>query len=309
MGKGFFHIVLMPEDGGQVRNFRITGRTLRGIVAGLILLVLALGASLAFHVRTFQEAQRTANLRAENEALRDQLDGFRKVVDELGRGIEAVGQREREARLLAGLEPVDEQTRELGIGGPELQIEPAMSIRTETRGVLRAEGRKLDALQRQMEFQKRSYAEVLDALASRREELASTPTICPIRAGYTLSSGFGSRTDPFTGRIGRHNGLDFRAAPGTPVIAPADARVSYVGYNGDFGLTVQLDHGQGIETAYCHLSTASVRVGGKVHRGDRIGAVGASGCSTGSHLHYEVMVNGRPVDPSDYVLTPRAIVD
>jgi murein DD-endopeptidase MepM/ murein hydrolase activator NlpD len=309
MGKGFFHVVLMPEDGGQVRNFRITGRMLRGIIGGLILLVLALGASLTFHVRTFQEAQRTANLRAENAALRDQLDGFRRTVDELSRGIEQVGQREREARLLAGLEPVDEQTRELGIGGPELQIEPPAAVRGETREVIRAQGRKLDALARQMEFQQRSYSEVLTALASRREQLANTPTICPIRAGYTLSSGFGSRTDPFTGRSGRHNGLDLRAAPGTPVIAPADARVSYVGYNGDFGLTIQLDHGSGIETAYCHLSSASVRVGSKIRRGDRIGAVGTSGRSTGPHLHYEVMVGGRPVDPSDYVLTPRAIVD
>jgi murein DD-endopeptidase MepM/ murein hydrolase activator NlpD len=309
MGKGFFHVVLMPEDGGQVRNFRITASTLRGSIAGLILLVLALGASLTFHVTTFREAQRSANLRAENAALRDQLDGIRRVVDELENGIDQVGQREREARLLAGLDPVDEQTRELGIGGPDLQIEPPGTIGNAAREALRTQGRRLDSLQRQMEFQKKSYSEVLTALNDRREKLASTPTICPIRAGYTLSSGFGSRTDPFTGRGGWHNGLDLRAAPGTPVLAPAEGRVSFVGYNGDFGLTIHIDHGSGLETAYCHLSSASVRVGTKIRRGDRIGAVGTSGRSTGSHLHYEVWREGRPVDPASYVLTPRAIVD
>jgi murein DD-endopeptidase MepM/ murein hydrolase activator NlpD len=309
LGKGLFHIVLMPEDGGQVRNFRITAQALRGTVGGLVLLVLALGASLTFHVRTFRDAQLTSDLRAENAALRDQLQGFRKVVDELQEGIEDVGRREREARLLAGLDPVDEQTRKLGIGGQYLQVEPPAEVDAAAREELRTQGRRLDALQRQMEFQKQSYAEVLGTLGERREKLACTPTICPIRTGYTLSSGFGSRVDPFTGRSGWHNGLDLRATPGTPVLAPADGSVSFVGYNGDFGLSIHLDHGSGIETAYCHLSSASVRSGGKVRRGDRIGAVGTSGRSTGSHLHYEVWLAGRPVDPETYVLTPRAIVD
>jgi murein DD-endopeptidase MepM/ murein hydrolase activator NlpD len=309
MRKQFFHIVWMPEDGGQVRNFRITARTLRAVVGGLVLLFFALGASLAFHVRTFREAELSAGLRAENVALRDQLEGFRKVVDDLEQGIEEAGHREREARLLAGLDPVDEQTRRLGVGGSVLQVEPPASVGPAAREELRTQGRRLDALQRQVDFQRQSYAEVLEALGTRREKLACTPTICPVRTGYTLSSGFGARKDPFTGRSGWHNGFDLRAAPGTPVLAPADGRVSYVGHNGDFGLSVHLDHGAGIETAFCHLSTAAVRAGGRVRRGDRIGSVGASGRSTGSHLHYEVWLAGRPVDPSTYILTPRAIVD
>ena len=135
MRKQCFHIVWMPEDGGQVRNFRITARTLRAVVGGLVLVIVALGASLAFHVRTFREAQLSASLRAENVALQDQLDGFRKVVDRLEQGIEDAAHREREARLLAGLDPMDEQTRRLGVGGSVLQIEPPAAV-----GAARARG-------------------------------------------------------------------------------------------------------------------------------------------------------------------------
>ena len=92
-------------------------------------------------------------------------------------------------------------------------------------------------------------------------------------------------------------------------MATADGTVSFVGRNGDFGLTIEIKHGGGIETAFCHLKSASVQPGQEVQRGERIGRVGSSGRSTGSHLHYEVRVDGHPVNPKKYILTPSVIVD
>lgn len=310
MARRFLHVVLMPEDGGSVRNFRITSRTLHGILVGLVFLVAALAASILFHVRTFRDASQMSSLRAENHALRVQFDEFGDTTARLEEAIREAERRERDARLLAGLDPVDDETRRLGIGGPQLSIAPPGEIRSGTlREGLQEQSRRLDAMERQLEFQHRSYTEVLTTLQSQKERLARTPTISPVRSGYTLSSGFGPRLDPFTGRSGWHNGLDFRAAPGTAVLATADGTVSFVGFNGDFGLTVQIDHGGGIETSYCHLSSATVRPGQAVRRGAKIGGVGNSGRSTGSHLHYEVWNAGRPSDPTRYILTPQAIVD
>ncbi|MFB3908052.1 MAG: M23 family metallopeptidase [Candidatus Eisenbacteria bacterium] len=310
MGGRFLHVVLMPEDGGEIRNFRISARMIRLGALTLGLLVLGLGTSLAFHVRTIRDVERSRTLASENEALRDRLTGLEKTAKELQEGISLLGQQEREARLLAGLDPIDEQTRRLGIGGPMLAVAVDSQIRSDDlRRDLGRQGERLESLQRQVHFQTQSMSEVLASLQDRREKLARIPTICPLRSGYSLSSGFGSRVDPFTGSRGNHNGLDLRAAPGTPVLATADGDVVFVGYNGDYGLSVQIDHGEGITTSYCHLSSACVKPGDPVRRGKSIGAVGTSGRSTGSHLHYEVWRDGRPVDPEKFILSLAVIVD
>jgi murein DD-endopeptidase MepM/ murein hydrolase activator NlpD len=309
MGKRFLQVIVMPEDGGAVRTFRVPTRAVQLAAAGLLAVVLALATSLAFHVRTLRDAQQMAELRAENAELRGALGDFERATQSLKADIEAVGRSEREARLLAGLDPLDTETRQLGIGG---QAPGSAWEKVRDRGLrenLAETGQRLEALQRHVGFQVRSYEEVLTTLEENREKLARTPTICPVQGGYTLSSGFGVRSDPFTGRWGHHNGLDFRAPVGTPIVCPADGAVAFAGVNGDYGLVVQLDHGDGVTTSYCHMDSAIAQPGDRVRRGQRIGFVGNSGRSTGPHLHYEVWLDGKPVDPSRYILTLTALVD
>jgi murein DD-endopeptidase MepM/ murein hydrolase activator NlpD len=100
-----------------------------------------------------------------------------------------------------------------------------------------------------------------------------------------------------------HQGLDIAGAPGTPVYAPADGIVSFAGYDVGYGKLLSIDHGYGVVTRYGHNSQLFVVVGQKVKRGDVVSAIGSTGKSTGTHLHYEVRVNGLPVDPSNYILT------
>jgi len=136
----------------------------------------------------------------------------------------------------------------------------------------------------------------------------AVPTEKPVRAHETVS-GFGERNDPFNGRRAQHMGIDIAAPMGTPIYATADGVVSEAAWNsGGYGRLIKIDHGRGIETRYAHLSAIGVSPGQRVTRGQVIGRMGSTGRSTGSHLHYEVRIDGRAVNPipfmksTDYLL-------
>lgn len=130
--------------------------------------------------------------------------------------------------------------------------------------------------------------------------LKSTPTLMPANGNFT--SGYGPRMSPYAGRIKMHEGIDIGAPIGTAIIAPADGIITFSGAKPGFGNFVQIDHGYGVETIYGHAATLSVKKGQQVIRGDKIATVGNTGYSTGPHVHYEVRVNGTPVDPLYYAL-------
>jgi murein DD-endopeptidase MepM/ murein hydrolase activator NlpD len=132
-------------------------------------------------------------------------------------------------------------------------------------------------------------------ILQRNEVAQATPSIWP--AMGWLTSGYGRRPDPFTGRPDSHPGLDISGKTGDPVYATADGRVASAGRTGDYGNLVVLEHAFGLTTRYGHLSRIGVAPGAQVKRGDVIGYVGSTGRSTSSHLHYEVWANGRPVNP------------
>ena len=136
----------------------------------------------------------------------------------------------------------------------------------------------------------------------------AVPSDKPVRTAE-FTSGYGIRTDPFQGRAARHQGIDLAAPIGTPIYATADGTVSEAGYNsGGYGNLIKVDHGRGIETRYAHLSRVLVSPGQRIARGQLIGHMGSTGRSTGSHLHYEVRIDGRAVNPipfmksNDYLL-------
>ena len=136
----------------------------------------------------------------------------------------------------------------------------------------------------------------------------AVPSDKPVKTA-AFTSGYGVRSDPFKGRAAMHAGIDLAGPVGTPIYATADGTVSESGYhNGGYGNLVKLDHGRGIETRYGHMSAILVRAGQRVTRGQMIGRMGSTGRSTGSHLHYEVRIDSRAVNPipfmksSDYLL-------
>jgi len=137
-------------------------------------------------------------------------------------------------------------------------------------------------------------------LLDKESFLKSTPTLMPAR-GH-LTSGYGPRMSPYAGRIKMHEGIDIGASVGTHIVAPADGIITFSGAKPGFGNFVQIDHGYGVETIYGHAASLTVKKGQRIGRGDKIATVGNTGYSTGPHLHYEVRVNGTPVDPLYYML-------
>lgn len=137
--------------------------------------------------------------------------------------------------------------------------------------------------------------------------LATVPLASPVVDEHRKTSGFGRRRDPFRGRVAFHRGVDLAAARGTPIYAPAAGKVIRVGPRGGYGNVVELDHGNGVVTRYAHLHAYLVKRGDTVAPGERIGVMGRTGRTTGVHLHYEVLVDARPVDPARLLAVGRRL--
>lgn len=156
-----------------------------------------------------------------------------------------------------------------------------------------SDGKKVDPRFSQM-------AAALEYMTSLENALSSIPSSMPA-ASYTLSSSFGYRRDPINGSGAMHNGLDFKAAHGTPILAAADGVITKAGWMGGYGKTIEITHGNGLMTRYAHMSRLEANVGQKVERGAQIGRMGSTGRSTGTHLHFEVRNNGRAINPHKFL--------
>lgn len=159
---------------------------------------------------------------------------------------------------------------------------------------------RIDKAVKETQLKEQSDLELWESLSERQSLLNSTPNIKPAKGWIT--SRFGYRINPFTGKSAMHAGLDIAAAPGSPVYAPADGVVIFASYDESYGKLVSIDHGFGVTTRFGHNSQIYVQPGQRVSKWDVIAAVGNTGRSTGAHLHYEVRINGTPVDPANYIL-------
>jgi murein DD-endopeptidase MepM/ murein hydrolase activator NlpD len=199
------------------------------------------------------------------------------------------------------------------LGGPEQKdqenidsdiIEGIDDFSTSSDAEIDTEFRKMHNNLRDIEYkiayQEEELTNLGEYLAEQSALLAATPSIIPVKGWIT--SIFGSRVDPFTRQIQRHEGLDISSRMGTPIVAPADGVVTFAGNKPGYGLMLSIDHGYGITTVYGHNSRVFVAQGARVKRGMPISAVGSTGHSTGPHLHYEVRVNGVPVNPKKFIL-------
>ena len=162
----------------------------------------------------------------------------------------------------------------------------------------------IDRLARQIEDRERQLAVLEELLMERRLRREASPAGRPVRRGW-LSSYYGRRTDPFTGRREHHRGVDFAGRLGSPVVAVASGIVTWSGERYGYGLMVEIDHGDGYVTRYAHNLRNLVRVGDRVQKGQTIALMGSSGRSTGPHVHFEVRYRGRVVNPLRYIRTAR----
>jgi murein DD-endopeptidase MepM/ murein hydrolase activator NlpD len=311
MARRHWTVVLVSDDETAVRQFRLSRDVARALI-GVALLVMAglatAGMRLAddgvLAIRATMAARKSTLLEAEVEDLQTRLDTLRF-------SLETLAAKDDYYRLLAGLMPLDGDVRQVGIGGPGMETLYGHPLYDLDRGIARklfATSTDLNALLRRARLLSFSWREAEDTLVYKHERLASTPSISPARG--ILSSAFSYRRfHPLLGHPRPHLGVDIVADPGTPIVASANGTVRFAGTQGEYGLAIEVDHGYGVVTRYAHASRLIARRGQPVERGDVIALVGSTGLSVGPHLHYEVMVNGRHVDPRRYILDASVIRD
>ena len=296
--------LLLGDDQQGIRQITVSPRVIRMALGGVSLFTLvfvALAALLAFNGAAFVQAQ---HLAAENDVLSQELDNFRLEVNNLESTLAKLSEEDSRVRLLAGLDAKDEEILEVGIGGPGMALpesHPLWSWDSVMSKAAFAVEYDLNALERRARLLSESLAEASDSLMAHNELLQSTPSILP--AAGVLSSRFSaSRFHPIHHEALPHEGIDISAPFGTPILAAAKGVVTFAGWMAGLGNTVEIDHGFGYVTRYGHASKLLVREGQEVSRGDVIAQVGSTGISTSSHLHYEVRVGGKAVNPLNYVI-------
>ncbi|HEU5467117.1 MAG TPA: peptidoglycan DD-metalloendopeptidase family protein [Gemmatimonadales bacterium] len=302
-------VMVVPHGSGSSRAVEVSLSVVKaligfGSVLGLVLVVLG-GAALTRGI----SITRSRALERENRLLSDELQRMRSRLADLQDTLHVFSQRDEEVRLLAGLAPLDSSVRQAGIGGPQ----GAWSER-DSLAALGPAGQQalavrqdMDGLIRRADILSKSVGEAYDSLHSHQARFAATPSIMPTK-GWLTSAFASERVHPILHLARPHEGIDVAAPMGAEIEAPAAGTVTEVKWEDGYGNFVTIDHGYGLVTRYAHCSKILVVRGQRVKRGQKIALVGATGLATGPHLHYEVWVAGKPVDPLHYVM-PDAIVD
>jgi len=301
----------MDDQANCVRQFSFTREIARiGVGTGLLVLSVLVSLAIGFFVKEGHRL-RANRLATQNELLAGEVESIRHRLAVLETSLGELSERDEQFRLIAGLEPIDDDVQLAGIGGPgtaTLQSSELYRLDPEQGRLAFTTAYDLNAMIRRAKVLAASWSEAIDSLNAQHDRLESTPSIMPTM-GYISSVFSRSRVHPILDRARPHEGLDIAARHGTPILAAAKGRVVFAGMRGNYGRMVEIDHGYGFVTRYAHASRILVRKGQEVKRGDKIAEIGSSGLSTGPHLHYEVLVNGRSVNPRNYFFDGETFVD
>jgi len=282
-------IIVVPHARARFRQFQVTSRLLWG-VATAVSLSLLLGVVFGvLWIQSVRKNREASTLQAENQDLRGRTKTLNAKLESLEKLLAEFEERTRRLSVVAGLSGLQDPGTG-GVGG--LSTLPADDA-SHTEAVLEEASRRGLVLSSRL-------GQVEEKLSFQADQLALTPTLAP--ATGILTAGYGLRSDPFTGRQEFHTGIDISSPTGGRIVSPASGTVVNVGWQNGYGRVVEIAHGFGIRTLYAHLEAPRVVEGQRVRRGDIVGLVGSTGRSTGPHLHYEVQVGGKPVNPLDYVL-------
>ncbi|MCH5277787.1 MAG: M23 family metallopeptidase [Desulfovibrionaceae bacterium] len=295
---GKYHVVIFKERSGSSRSLRLRGWL--GVAVCLVFCLLVAGnvwlSRYYVQARTLEtrlfEAERS--LDEHQSQLMSMVGQLTSVRSDLQR----VQSFDTKLRLMMD---IDVGVADLSMGGASSEDLNLSSLPLHRQEMASRKIRLfLQELSDEIRLEEVQQQELLLAMRDNHDRLAVMPSIWPVE-GF-VSSGFGTRSSPFTGRPQSHKGLDIAARMGTPIHAPARGVVSMAGTDGAYGISVELGHGGGLTTKYGHMSKLAVKAGQTVERGEVIGYVGRSGRATGPHLHYEVRLNGVPTNPYAYLL-------
>ncbi|MEK7795084.1 MAG: M23 family metallopeptidase [Candidatus Hydrogenedentota bacterium] len=324
-------VMLIPHDRGGRRSFEFGSIHLW--LAGCAFVVLAFFAGLFYQrdrlSRSEADRLREYSVRLEQDHKQARLAPVESALDRaavesavraqyeardatLTAELSRLYELETEVREMTGLRPREGASTPLaeGVGGQggggayvDESIAMAEVLRLRPPQFIQGLSRpSADLILQEIRIREASLRQLLGAMNNEQDRVSRVPSILPsTQKDLRLTSRFGNRRDPFNGRLQFHSGLDIGTTPGTPVLATAKGVVKSAERDGAYGNLVVVDHGNGIETLYGHMSQILVTPGQEVDRDQQIGKVGSTGRSTSPHIHYEVLLNGRPVDPQRYI--------
>lgn len=297
-------ILLLREGPEAVRQFSVPARVARTTAMFVGTVLIGMFAATTFLAAGGSTRVKASKLAEENALLEQELERIQSRLAHVDGELESLIQKDERVRLLAGMTGIDEEVFEVGVGGPGLDSPEAgelWSLDPTASEAAYAVRYDLEVLERRMTLLNESMDAAADSMTAQRTLLEATPSILPA-AGLVSSRFSANRFHPILHRWTAHEGVDVHAIEGTPILAAANGVIKTAGWKSGYGNTVEIDHGYGYTTLYGHASKLLVRRGQKVERGDVIAQVGSTGLATASHLHYEVHVAGRPVNPMNYVL-------
>jgi murein DD-endopeptidase MepM/ murein hydrolase activator NlpD len=287
-----FTIMILPDAHLRLRRLHLRGAhfvwalAVLGVVGGLAASAPLLG------LWAGQLSGQLAEVREERDRLAERSQEVEATLSDLRRKVDQFERRTEKMASLAGLDM--QSLSRSGLGQPNGIANMAPALRAD---VLKSEAEDLSDRSAVLE---RRLERVEKELSERSERLARMPSLLPVPG--LIGGGFGWRRDPFTGARQFHRGVDLSAPVGTPVLAPADGIVLAAERESGYGNVLTVSHGDGMVTRYGHLAGFKVKPGHEIRRGETIAVVGSTGRSTGPHLHYEVLLEGRQVDPMAYIL-------
>ncbi|MBM4308378.1 MAG: M23 family peptidase [Deltaproteobacteria bacterium] len=294
-------ILIFGHKTSKTRHLKFRKKTIK---IGLYLLAFAILSVTFFfcdYIQVKKKAYEVAQLRQQTEIQRSQIHFFSSKIEEMEKQISRLKDFDKRIRIIANLEKGQETAPFIGMGGPSpSDLREKLKGEKDEKGLVQQMKIDVDRLQSEAASQEVSLSELEKVLQSKQEILAHTPSVWPVQGWVT--SDFGFRTNPFTGLTQMHEGIDISNRMGTIVVSPGNGFVSDIGNDWVHGKFLVISHGFGMTTRYSHLNKVLVKVGQKIKRGEKIAEVGTSGKTTGPHLHYEVRLNGIPVNPMRYIL-------
>ncbi len=306
MSKKYFTLIIVPDATSHFRQVKVPYLLTRGALALALVVVIVGAATSYFMVTRYQTMKQTIQeLPVARKVTREQknlIEQYEKDTTELRQMVSRLKLVNAKLMLMAGVEnPIGNEIN-LGMGGEDSSdiIGMVESFDQKSEESMTEKIANLEKLKNAAIDQEEQSQRLMEFFQDQHTLLASTPSVWPVR-GW-LTSGFGKRKSPFTGRQSMHAGIDISTKTGTPIAAPADGVVSYSDRKGAYGLVLVIDHGYGYQTFYGHCSKLDKKVGEKVKRGEVVAYVGNTGSSTGSHLHYEVRVGGVATNPMKYII-------
>jgi murein DD-endopeptidase MepM/ murein hydrolase activator NlpD len=316
LAKKSYTILIVSQKAAQAKKFILSPLMLKiaAVVLGVIIVVSAfiiydyvaykkqVTELQGLRTETLSQQQEIRSFLEKIALLEEQLNKLKEMEKQVERDLKEINElkKTKKGSPVIPRKKTFNETKEVG--------KEIFSFRQETVSILEKERPQLVSRLHQdlLELRREAFQselnlnELKEFLQEQKSILLSIPSLWPVFGPIT--SGFGDNRPPSPSRGMRfHQGVDISVPPGTPILAPADGVVSYVGREWDYGLIICIDHGHGFSTAYGHLKATAVRTGDKIRTGQVIGTVGLSGNSSGPHLHYEVRIHGNPVNPFRYL--------